>query len=73
MDILWHGESCFEIRIPSNQAEKKTIVIDPFSESVGLKFPSLRADILLVSYNDTSYNDIKTIKGDFYSRNFQLV
>jgi len=64
MDIFWHGQSCFEIRIPSNQAEKKIIVIDPFSESVGLKLPSLTANILLVSHNGTSRNDIKTIKGE---------
>jgi len=65
MDILWHGQSCFEIRIPSNQAEKKIIVIDPFSENIGLKFPSLTADILLISHNDTDtdHNNIKTIKG----------
>ena len=64
MDIFWHGQSCFEIRIPSNQAEKKIIVIDPLSESAGLKLPSLVADILLVSHNGSSHNDIKTIKGE---------
>jgi L-ascorbate metabolism protein UlaG (beta-lactamase superfamily) len=61
MDIFWHGQSCFEIRIPSNQAEKKIIVIDPFSESIGLKFPSLTADILLVSHNDTGHNEIPSL------------
>lgn len=63
MNILWHGQACFEIRIPSNQAEKKIIVIDPFSESIGLKLPSLTADVLLISHNNTSQNNIKTIKG----------
>ena len=64
MDIFWHGQSCFEIRIPSDQVEKKIIVIDPLFENTGLKLPSLTANILLVSHNGSSHNDIKTIKGE---------
>jgi L-ascorbate metabolism protein UlaG (beta-lactamase superfamily) len=64
MNIIWHGQSCFEIRIPSNQTEEKVIVIDPFSESIGLKLPSLTADILLVSHNHSDHNNIKAIKGN---------
>ncbi|MEA3452751.1 MAG: MBL fold metallo-hydrolase [Patescibacteria group bacterium] len=63
MDIFWHGQSCFEIRIPSNQAEKKIVFIDPFSETIGLKLPSLTANILLTSHNGKSQKDFKTIKG----------
>jgi len=63
MDILWHGQACFEIRIPSNQAEKKTIVIDPFSPDYGLKLPSLTADILLISHNHPDHSNIKAVKG----------
>jgi|AntAceMinimDraft_18_1070375.scaffolds.fasta_scaffold01902_5 L-ascorbate metabolism protein UlaG (beta-lactamase superfamily) len=64
MNIFWHGQSCFEIRIPSNHEEKKIIVIDPFSENIGLKFPSLTADILLVSHNHTSHDNVKVLKGE---------
>ena len=63
MDIIWHGQACFEIRIPSNQAEKKTIVIDPFSAEIGLKLPSLTADIVLVSHDHSDHNNAKAIKG----------
>lgn len=64
MDILWHGQSCFEIRIPSNKVEKKTIVIDPFSSNyTGLKIPSIEAALLLVSHNHSDYSDTATVKG----------
>ncbi len=64
MNILWHGQACFEIRIPSNQAEKKIIVIDPFSKDIGLKLPSLTADILLVSHEHSDHNYVKAVKGN---------
>jgi len=65
MDIHWHGQACFEIRIPSNQAEKSTIVIDPFfPDYVGLKLPSLAADILLVTHQHSDHNNIKAVKGN---------
>ncbi len=63
MDILWHGQLCFEIRISSNQAEKKIIVIAPFSKNTGLKLPSLTADILLIPYQYSGQEEIKVIKG----------
>ncbi|MBU1045536.1 MBL fold metallo-hydrolase [Patescibacteria group bacterium] len=64
MDILWHGQSCFEIRVPLNQNEKKTIVIDPFSpEDIGFKIPSLTADILLITHQHADHNNIKAVKG----------
>jgi len=63
MNILWHGQACFEIRIPSNQADKKIIVIDPFSQDIGLKLPSLTADILLVSHEHSDHSNVKAIKG----------
>jgi L-ascorbate metabolism protein UlaG (beta-lactamase superfamily) len=63
MDILWHGQACFEIRIPSNQAEKKTIVIDPFSPDYGLKLPPLTAEILLISHDHADHSNVKAVKG----------
>ncbi len=64
MDILWHGQSCFEVRVPLHQNEKKTIIIDPFSpEYTGFKMPSLTADILLVTHQHLDHNNVKAIKG----------
>ncbi|PIS34446.1 MAG: hypothetical protein COT37_02415 [Parcubacteria group bacterium CG08_land_8_20_14_0_20_43_9] len=66
MEILWHGQSCFEIRVPLNQNEKKTIVIDPFSpDYIGLKLPPLAADVLLITHQHADHNNSEAIKGDF--------
>lgn len=56
MQIIWHGQSCFEIITTPAKNSPVRIIIDPFSEEVGLKFPKIEADILLVSherYNQT--------------------
>lgn len=66
MDIFWHGQSCFEIKVPINQNEQKIIVIDPFSpEHTGLKIPSLTADVLLITHQHLDHNNSKAIKGKF--------
>lgn len=63
MFIYWHGQACFEIKSSANQAEKKVVVIDPYSQEIGLKLPSLTADILLISHNHPDHNNIKAVKG----------
>jgi len=39
------------------------IVIDPFSEEIGLKLPKLEADILLTSHNHPDHNNVRGIGG----------
>jgi len=39
------------------------LVIDPFSEEIGLRFPKTEADILLVTHNHPDHNNIKGVKG----------
>jgi len=63
MDIYWHGQSCFEIKTPSNQAEKKKIVIDPYTKDYGLRLPKLEADLLLITHDHKDHNNVKGVDG----------
>jgi L-ascorbate metabolism protein UlaG (beta-lactamase superfamily) len=63
MNIVWHGHAFFQIMTARSKEEKLTLAIDPFSEEVGLKAPSVEADILLVSHDHYDHNNLKAIKG----------
>lgn len=64
MQIIWHGQSCFEIiTIPQKNSQIK-IVIDPFDETIGLKIPKLEADILLISHYHCDHNNVKAVLGN---------
>ena len=58
MVITWYGQSCFRI-----QSGKTTIIIDPFSKTIGLTPPKGEADILLVTHNHSDHNNTKAIQG----------
>lgn len=46
MEIFWHGQNCFTIK-----GKQTTIVTDPYdSTEVGLKLPSLKADLVTASH-----------------------
>jgi L-ascorbate metabolism protein UlaG (beta-lactamase superfamily) len=63
MQIIWHGQSCFEIiTTPAKNGQVK-IVVDPFSEEIGLRLPKLEADIVLVTYSHSDHNNVKAISG----------
>ena len=54
MNIIWHGQSCFQILIPQKRDSLIKIVINPFQKTLGLKLPpSLlkNLDILIVTNN----------------------
>jgi L-ascorbate metabolism protein UlaG (beta-lactamase superfamily) len=61
MQIIWHGHSFFQILIPRKETPIK-IAIDPYDEQIGLKPPSLEADILLITHSHYDHNNIKAIK-----------
>lgn len=63
MQIIWHGQSCFEIITSQGKNSQVSIVIDPLSEEIGLRPPKLEADILLVSRQDYAHNNIKAVSG----------
>lgn len=64
MKIIWLGQASFEITLNLNKKEKAIIVIDPFSPEIGLKFPKIRADILLVTHSHYDHSNIKGVSGE---------
>ncbi|KPJ71809.1 hypothetical protein AMJ50_00570 [Parcubacteria bacterium DG_74_3] len=63
MKITWRGQSCFQIVTQGNKEGKVNIVIDPFSEEIGLRVPKLEADILLITHQHSDHNNIKAVSG----------
>jgi len=61
MTIIWHGQSCFQITARRNKDEETRLVIDPFSEKIGLRLPKLEADILLVTHDHPDHNNVKAV------------
>ncbi len=63
MQITWHGQFCFEIITAPAKNSQVKIIIDPFSEEIGLRLPKLEAELLLISHQDCAHNNIKAISG----------
>ena len=64
MNIIWHGQSCFQITSQRGKGDQVSIVIDPFDKSLGLKVPKLGADILLISHQHEDHNNAKAVTGN---------
>jgi len=64
MNIIWHGQSLFEIITTPQKNNQLKIVIDPFSENIGLRLPKLEADILLTTHLNRELINIDTVKGE---------
>ncbi len=62
--ITWAGQSCFQITVSNGKDYEATVVIDPFDEKIGLKMPSLSADVVLISHGHPDHNNISAIKGE---------
>lgn len=71
MTINWFGQSCFRIEVPirSTRIEDPrttgsigtkvvSILIDRFSEEIGLKPPKIKDDIVLVSHDHDDHNNV---------------
>jgi L-ascorbate metabolism protein UlaG (beta-lactamase superfamily) len=53
MQIIWHGQSCFEIITAKGKGEYITVLIDPLSEAkTGIKAPETDAQIVLLTNSD---------------------
>lgn len=63
MNIIWHGQSCFQIVARREKNNQVSIVIDPFSEEIGLRVPKLEADILLITHGHHDHDNIKAVSG----------
>ena len=75
MQIVWKGQSCFQIitnREKNNHGDvsrgnnQVIIVIDPYGETTGLRIPRLEADILLVTHDHPDHNNIKAVSGNYF-------
>lgn len=53
MQITWYGQACFKIT-----SGDTTIVLSPFGKGVGLNPPRGKADVVLLSGNDTGKEDV---------------
>lgn len=63
MNIIWHGQSFFEITTKSQESGELKIAIDPYGEGLGLKVPQVSAEILLISHKHSDHSNIKAISG----------
>src|SRR3989344_2082873 len=68
MQIIWKGQSCFQILAQKGKQESLKIVIDPYDEEIGLKLSPLEADIALFTHDHHDHNNIKAVKGPLRSR-----
>ncbi len=64
MQIVWHGQSCFQFIAENAKKEKITIVIDHFDAKLGLKMSTLKADILLITHQHSDHNNKAAVEGN---------
>lgn len=64
MQIIWYGQACFQITALPQKNNQVKIVIDPFSEEVGLKVPKLDSDILMITHYHYDHNNLKAVGGN---------
>jgi len=58
MILTYHGHSTFKIK-----GKKGTVIMDPYSDYVGISLPRLSADIITVSHDHKDHNAVKNITG----------
>lgn len=59
MEILWHGQNCFSLK-----GKQVTVVTDPYdTKEVGLKLPSLKADVVTASHAHPHSHHIEAVSG----------
>lgn len=59
MEIKFYGHACFSI-----EDKGATVLMDPFTEEIGLKFPQVKADVVSVSQNLPAHNNTKSVAGE---------
>lgn len=59
MKISWLGHSCFRIK-----GKEADIIIDPYSDSIGIKMSKTKADAVLITHDHSDHNNISVITGD---------
>ena len=64
MQIIWRGQSCFQILTSQGKDSQISLVIDPFGNSLGLRVPEFAADIVLVTHDHDDHNNLEAVKGN---------
>ena len=60
MYITWLGHSCFKIEEKIGN-DLITVVTDPYGDSVGLRLPKTKADIISVSHGHDDHSNVDAI------------
>ncbi len=58
IDVTWHGHSCFTL----TDSVGRSIVIDPYDETVGYGMLNLRADALLITHSHFDHSNRRAVK-----------
>ncbi len=66
MQIIWKGQSCFQILTSRGKNNHVSIVIDPFSDQIGLRLPKLESDILLTTHEHHDHSNVKGVGGNYF-------
>ncbi len=59
MEIKFYGQACFSVT-----DKVASLVMDPFSESIGLTLPTLKADVITVSNGADSHSNTGAVQGE---------
>jgi L-ascorbate metabolism protein UlaG (beta-lactamase superfamily) len=65
MHLTYLGHSCFKIQ-DKITADGVTVLTDPYDKSVGLRAPSLEADIVTISHGHPDHNNKGAIRGSVF-------
>ncbi|MFA6534049.1 MAG: MBL fold metallo-hydrolase [Patescibacteria group bacterium] len=63
MQLSWLGHSCFKLEAKADN-ETVTVIIDPFSDDLGLTMPKVKADLVLVTHDHFDHNNVEAVKGE---------
>jgi L-ascorbate metabolism protein UlaG (beta-lactamase superfamily) len=58
LQITWHGQSCFTLK----DSVGRTVVIDPFDDTVGYGRLALDADALLITHEHFDHNEKRAVR-----------
>lgn len=61
MQIIWKGQSCFQLVTQNGKNNQVFLVIDPFGEQLGLKVPKLEADMVLITHSHYDHNNKEAV------------
>lgn len=58
MNITYLGHSCFRLR-----GKNKTLICDPYQKSIGFSLPKSKAEIVILSHQDSASFDLSRVEG----------